>query len=253
MAQTFDVARFLKSAFAGLAPDEALRQPPGVLLGVSAGAQAALETLGVRTVFDLAASRVFATARALLAIQQDPTTAEARLNAVAADAVDAPAGVPVTELADQPIAILRGVGSANAPALGAALDVATVRDLALWPAARGRPSDRRTGLRSRAGAGVRSRRAGGPPAEVGCLSDGAHLLSKAPPRHGRRARAGRAGDRDGRTDRSDHGVRDAGGLPTPGHGRTAQLQPVLVRAGPDARAAPPLAPRWPPARARGSR
>ena len=123
MAQTFDVARFLKSAFAGLAPDEALRQPPGVLLGVSAGAQAALETLGVRTVFDLAASRVFATARALLAIQRDPTTAEARLNVVAADAVDAPAGMPVTELADQPIAILRGVGSANAPALGAAVDV----------------------------------------------------------------------------------------------------------------------------------
>lgn len=133
MAQTFDVARFLKSAFAGLAPDEALRQPPGVLLGVSAGAQAALETLGVRTVFDLAASRVFATARALLAIQRDPTTAEARLNVVAADAVDAPAGMPVTELADQPIAILRGVGSANAPALGAAVDVSTVRDLALWP------------------------------------------------------------------------------------------------------------------------
>jgi hypothetical protein len=133
MAQTFDVARFLKSAFAGLAPDEALRQPPGVLLGVSAGAQAALETLGVRTVFDLGASRVFATARALLAIQGDPTAAEARLNVVAADAVDAPAGVLVTELADQPIAILRGVGSANAPALGAALDVSTVRDLALWP------------------------------------------------------------------------------------------------------------------------
>jgi hypothetical protein len=52
---------------------------------------------------------------------------------VAADAVDAPAGVPVTELADHPLAILRGIGAANASALGAALDASTVRDLALWP------------------------------------------------------------------------------------------------------------------------
>ena len=81
-----DAAGFLKSAFAALEPDEALRQPVTSLLGVSSAAQSALEPLGIRTVFDLAASRTFATARALLAIQRDPTSAEARLNVVAADA-----------------------------------------------------------------------------------------------------------------------------------------------------------------------
>lgn len=76
---------------------------------------------------------MFATATALLAVQRDPTLAEARLNAFAADAVDAPAGVQVTELADQPIAILRGIGAERAEALQTALEVASVRDVALWP------------------------------------------------------------------------------------------------------------------------
>ena len=128
-----DVAEFLKSAFAALEPDEALRQQVTALLGVSASAQNALAPLGVYTVFDLAASRIFATARALLAIQRDPTTAEARLNVAAADAVEAPPGIPVAELADQPINILRGIGAALADGVSAALDVVTVRDLALWP------------------------------------------------------------------------------------------------------------------------
>ena len=52
----------LKSAHSALAPDEALRAQTGVLIGVSTAAEAALETIDVRTVFDLAASHVFATA-----------------------------------------------------------------------------------------------------------------------------------------------------------------------------------------------
>jgi hypothetical protein len=69
----------------------------------------------------------------LLAIQNDPTALEARLNAVAADEVDAPTGVPAAELADQPIAILRRIGAAHSGRVSTALDVTSVRDLALWP------------------------------------------------------------------------------------------------------------------------
>jgi hypothetical protein len=128
-----DVRQLLKSAFGASKPDEALRHPAAALLGVSSAAQMALEAIGTRTVFDLAASRTFATASALLAIQRDPTTAEARLNVVAADAVEAPAGVPVTELADRPITVLRGISPTHADALNTALDIATLRDMALWP------------------------------------------------------------------------------------------------------------------------
>ena len=128
-----DVIRWLRSGSAALAPDEALRVPPGALLGVSYAAEAALATLAIRSIFDLAASRVFAAAADLLALEHDPTAAAARLNTVAGDVAQAPPGVPVQELAQQPIAILRGVGEAAAPELAAALDVETVRDLALWP------------------------------------------------------------------------------------------------------------------------
>lgn len=128
-----DVGQFLKSAFAALAADEALRSPASTLLGVSQPAQNALSTIGISTVFDLAASLSFATASKLVTIQNDPTAAEARLNAVAADTVAAPVGVPATELADQPISILRGIGTANAGPISSALDLTTVRDLALWP------------------------------------------------------------------------------------------------------------------------
>jgi hypothetical protein len=128
-----DFGGLLKSGVSALGPDEALRQPVGSLLGVSTAAQTALAPIGIHTIFDLAASRIFATANALLDIQRDFTTAEARLNMVAADAIEAPAGVPVTELADSSIAILRGIGAANAPTLAAALDIEAVRDLALWP------------------------------------------------------------------------------------------------------------------------
>jgi hypothetical protein len=130
--RTDHLSDLLTSEHASLTAEEALRQHPGVLLGVSAEAQSALETLDLRSVFDLAASRVLATATRLLAAHRDPTSAEARLNAAPADAVDAPPGIPASELATQPIAILKGIGAERGAQIAAALDVVTVRDLALW-------------------------------------------------------------------------------------------------------------------------
>jgi hypothetical protein len=69
----------LASEHTSLTAEEILRQPPDVLLDVSAAARTALGSLDVRLVFDLAASRVFATAARLLAAHRDPTSTEARL------------------------------------------------------------------------------------------------------------------------------------------------------------------------------
>lgn len=132
MANTSDITRYLRTPHLSVTADEALRLGVGSLLGVSGAAVAALGGLSVASVFDLAASRVFAAASLLLEVSRNPARAEARLGVVAADAVAMPAGVPVDELADQPISVLKGI--ADPAALGAALDVASVRELAQWPA-----------------------------------------------------------------------------------------------------------------------
>lgn len=128
-----DIRRFLRSTSAAMAPDETLRARPGALIGVSTAAESALAMIDIHSIFDLAVSRVFAAAAALVAIERNPTAVEARLNVVASDVAQMPAGVPVRELANQPISILTAIGETAAPALAEALDVATVRDLALWP------------------------------------------------------------------------------------------------------------------------
>ncbi len=131
MVGALAIDRLLRSAHGASTSDEALRLPVSALLGVSSGAASALGALQILSVFDLAASRVFATAAKLVEVAADPSRAEARLGVFAADAVTMPAGVAVGSLADQPLSILRGI--ADAAALGAALDVATVRELATWP------------------------------------------------------------------------------------------------------------------------
>jgi hypothetical protein len=127
------VTALLRSEAAEMEPDEVLRAPTAMLMGVSAAAQSALTAINIRSVFDLAAARVFAGATRLLEIGRDPNAVEARLDAVAGDVADVPPGVPVRDLVNQPIGVLRDIGPANAATLSNALDVGTVRDLALWP------------------------------------------------------------------------------------------------------------------------
>jgi hypothetical protein len=126
-----DISQHVRSEFAAMAPDALLRSKPSALMGVGPSGEAALASIDIRSIFDLAASRIFAAASALLDLQRNPSMVEARLNAVASDVAEAPVGLPVRELADQPISILRGVP--DAAELAAALDVQSVRDLALWP------------------------------------------------------------------------------------------------------------------------
>ena len=129
----FTLADHLKTPHAALTAEDVLRAPVDVLLGVPAAARAALEAVNVRTVFDLAASELFATAALLLAAETDPTLAESRLNVAAADAVSAPPGIPIGEWARRGLSLLAGMTTQQAAALGTALDVTTIRDLALWP------------------------------------------------------------------------------------------------------------------------
>ena len=127
------IADHVTSASAALPGEQLLRAPLRVLLGASEAAAAALGDLHIRTVFDLAASSLFATAAALTALEGDPALAESRLDTVAADAVTIPPGVPANELGRHSIGVLKGIDQAGTAALSAALDVQTVRDLALWP------------------------------------------------------------------------------------------------------------------------
>ena len=123
----------VKSTGADLSDDALLRAPVDALLGVSAAARDALAGLDIHSVFDLASSRLFATATALVAAETDATTLEARFGGAAADAVVAPPGVPVGEWSRLGLTTLAGIDAASEKALSSALAVDTVRDLALWP------------------------------------------------------------------------------------------------------------------------
>jgi hypothetical protein len=128
------ISEYLVTEKAHLTPMEVLRAGPGALLGVSADAVAALDDIAVPTVFDLAASRIFANAHMLYEAATDPRSMLARYGMAPADVLDAlPPGMSLDQLRNQPIAILEGIDAAAAAKLTAALSVTTVRDLALWP------------------------------------------------------------------------------------------------------------------------
>jgi hypothetical protein len=126
-------ADHLRSDYAGLDLHDALRSPAEVLLGVSAAAATALQDVGVATVFDLGTSWVFANARSVVEAAS-PDTASGRFGIVPSTLLKAGSpSTPIEELGDLPVARLRGITDAQAGALASALDVITIRELALWP------------------------------------------------------------------------------------------------------------------------
>lgn len=124
----------LKTEFLTLDPREALGSSPVILLGVNAAAETALKLVEIETVFDLATSRLFANANQLLNAGVDPKNPYFRYGSPPKDVVNPSAqGHPVDELRFESIAIMEGLDSVKTNALSNALDVKTVRDLALWP------------------------------------------------------------------------------------------------------------------------
>ncbi len=128
------VRDYLKTEYSSLEPREALGEPPSILLGVTSKAAELLRGLEIRTVFDLALSTVFANASKLLGDGLDGTTSYKKYGGTPSDVLDSTVDhSKVSDLSSAPITVLAGIGSKNGPPFVEALDVQTVRDLALWP------------------------------------------------------------------------------------------------------------------------
>ena len=116
MMAASDTSDLLKTEFHALPLAEVLQKPPTVLLGVTDAAGGALASIGVKTVFDLALSRVFWVAVQLNDAADNQGSAFTRFGAPATDMVrpDLAGGLQVNELRFQPIDILAGIGDAGA-------------------------------------------------------------------------------------------------------------------------------------------
>ena len=113
-------------------PVQLLARPAGALLSVPAAAVTLLETIGIKTVFDLATSMLFGTARAI----SDAAAGVQAMGAMAVprDMIDANAAdLTYDELAEQPLTVLRIVGPQRGQAMATAFGTVTVRELAAWP------------------------------------------------------------------------------------------------------------------------
>jgi hypothetical protein len=105
-----------------------------VLYGFSAAAAAQLALLQAGTVFDLATSALFNNALRIVDGAADTQSIIGKHLAVPSEMLD-PAVPPfaLTDLPESSVRNLAGVGAANGPGVEAALDVKSIRDLALWP------------------------------------------------------------------------------------------------------------------------
>ena len=83
----------VKTEFMELELREILQSPPGVLLGVSADAEATLATIPVATVYDLALARPFRDAAHVVEAAGDPTSVVARHGAPPTDLILASAKI----------------------------------------------------------------------------------------------------------------------------------------------------------------
>lgn len=130
-----DTLAAIRTEYRALQPHELLHSPARAILGVTNDAVAALGKLEITTVFDLGTSAAFAAATALLEAAGDPRSAFARYGAATADLVreTVTAGRTVPEIADLGIDALDAIPKTQAAAIAAALDVSSVRELALYP------------------------------------------------------------------------------------------------------------------------
>ncbi|MFL6726681.1 MAG: hypothetical protein ACJ8FS_09235 [Sphingomicrobium sp.] len=119
---------YLRLGFSDLELHEVLQKPVSILLGVDEAAVQALETIGVKSVFDLGSSGVFAQSSAAI------TAAASAVGPVPSDLLKADVQiVSLDDIPSLPLASLRGISVPQATAMGAAFDVETIRDFAFWP------------------------------------------------------------------------------------------------------------------------
>lgn len=115
----------------------ALRAPVSTLLGVSTEIEQTLGKLGIRTVYDLAASPLFKVSAELVdAADGVGESAMARLGRVPAEIVDADETVTPAALLDKDVSVFRDIGAELGIEIKARLQVETAGELGRWPAFR---------------------------------------------------------------------------------------------------------------------
>jgi outer membrane protein OmpA-like peptidoglycan-associated protein len=115
-------------------PEELLGRRPSVLLGVTAEAEALLDQLSIRTVFDLATSRVFRAAAEVAGATVGSDGGAALHGRAPGDLIDpGHRDNSVFELAQSRVDVLSDIDEELAEAMAAHLGVTRIRDLALWP------------------------------------------------------------------------------------------------------------------------
>ena len=128
-----DYSDLLRASAAALDMHELLKKPATVLLGVSAAAAAALEKVGIKTVFDLGTSNLFATARAVNEIGKTGTASAIYGMSTGDLLADSASFSSLQEIPRLPVSDLRMLSPAQSAGITAALEVESIRDLALWP------------------------------------------------------------------------------------------------------------------------
>lgn len=124
---------FVRSTSAHLDVPELLRQPLTELLGVSPDAATALHSLGIKTIFDLGCSRLFADAR-VGAFTKDELGPAAMHGLAPSDLLDDATSYDALEtLGTLPLKALRLLSDTQATKLSQILHVTTLRDFAQWP------------------------------------------------------------------------------------------------------------------------
>jgi hypothetical protein len=123
----------IRSPYRSLDPESALEQPTSILLGVSQSAANALDDVDISTVFDLASSTLFANAVDICLLAESGEGRFAATGRVPHDALRNGYDKPIKDLPLQPISVLGGRPSKpKFNALAAAIDIASIRDLAAW-------------------------------------------------------------------------------------------------------------------------
>lgn len=128
-----DISSYLRSEFSDIELHEALHQPLSILLGVNLDAINALKDIGINTIFDLGASRLFTHAQIATEVDQ-PSTLSGRMGLAPSDWLKPAATFEsLSDIPTLPLEYLNGLTDTQATTLKIALDVTTIRDFAFWP------------------------------------------------------------------------------------------------------------------------
>jgi hypothetical protein len=127
------LSNFMRVSSADLELHELLKKPCSELLGVSAAAADVLGKEGIKTIFDLGTSNLFASARAAMEMAQAGTPS-GRFGLASGDLLKGTAQYSALEdIPKLSIDNLRLLTPQRAEQISVALDVNSIRDLALWP------------------------------------------------------------------------------------------------------------------------